>query len=274
MLTALRLEVFKLIRKPRTYIGPAALAGLTGIILVSMVYGSDFRHIQDRLESEFFLTGSIENAAFMTCMMLELVSFVLLPLFACMVFGDLLASEAADGTLRMMLCRPITRFKVVVSKYIVGAAYTLALTVGMGVFSYLVGLIFLGRGSLVSVNGGIWILPERMAMMRLLLAYGLAAVGMVAIGSMAFAISTLLSNSNGAIVGAMGLVICSTIIGQIQYFDNIKPYLLTTYLHVGQFIVGKPDMALYHKSLYVMAAYAVVSLAVGLVIFSRKDVLS
>ena len=276
MITSLRLEFFKLARKPRSYIGPSAMAGLIGIVLVAMKYGDDFRHIEERLETEFILTGSIVNAAFMTrFMLLEFVVYMLLPLFVCTVFGDLLASEAADGTVRTMLCRPVTRLRVAASKYLVGAVYAVALTLGAGLFAYLVGMVFLGRGSLVSMSDdGLWILRERVALVRLLQAYLLVAAGMVAVGSISFAISAFLSNSNGAIAGAMGVVIVSGIVGSIQYFEKLKPYLLTTYLNVGQFIVDKPDVQSYMKSLGIAGVYALVSLVVALIAFQRRDVLS
>lgn len=270
-----RLEISKLLRKPRTYIGPVAISALVVIALVAVKYGNEFRGIESRLAEDFILAGSFRNAAFLTrFMLLEFVVYMLLPVFVCIVFGDLVASEVADGTLRMLLCRPITRFRLLTSKYFVGAIYACVLTYGMGLLAYLLGFVFLGRGSLVNLADGIWVLPERIALLRLAVTYGLTALGMIAIGSIAFAISTFLSNSNGAVAGALGFVIGSGIIGQLDFFKWLKPYLLTSYLEVGGFIVGKPDIVLFVKSVGVMLVYSIVAFVVGALIFQKRDVLS
>lgn len=275
MFTKLGIEFGKLLRKPRTYIGPAAMTALIIIVMIAMKYGHEFRHMQDRLAQDFVVSGSFVNAAFLTrYMLLPPVLFMFLPLFSCMVMGDLLASESAEGTLRTLLCRPVTRWSVIVSKYIVGVFYVLALTYGMGLIGYAVGLAFLGHGSLLSFVGGIWIIPEDAAIVRLLEVYGLVAAGMIAVGSLAFAISTFLSNSNGAIAGAVGFLIMSGIVGEIEYFSWLRPYLLTTYLQVNWFFTDTLDVQLYTKSIGVMLIYSVVAFVIGLVIFHRRDVLS
>jgi len=275
MLIELRLELMKLLRKPRTYLGPAGMVLLIALGLVAMKFGNEFQYMYERLARDFIISGSFVNAAFLArFMLLEFVVFMFLPLSACLVFGDLIASEAADGTLRALLCRPVTRTSVAVSKYIVGALYVFALTLGTGVAAYLVGTTFLSRGSLLTFYEGIWILPERTAIVRLALTYGLVAFGMLAVGSMAFAISTFLSNSNGAVAGAMGVVIISGIVEQIEYFARLRPYLLTPYLEVERYFTGTLDLHMLIKSVLVMLAYSAVGLIVGLAIFRRRDVLS
>ena len=275
MLINLRLELLKVMRKSRTYIGPAALSLLIIAMLVGMKHGHEFHYMKRRLEQDFIVAGSFVNAAFLVRFLLEGIVYTFLPLFACMVCGDLIASEAADGTLRTLLCRPVTRLKVAVSKYAVAIMYVLGLTFGTGLLAYVSGWAYLGRGSLVVLHQGVWIFPEHDAILKLLSAYALVACGMVAVGSIAFAISTFLSNSNGAIAAAMGLLYGSAVIGEIEYFAKIKPYLLTTQLEMWRdFFTGTPDAHSLAKAVGILAAYSIVSLVIGLVIFNRRDVLS
>ena len=275
MLTNLRLEFLKLLRKSRTYIGPVAMCLLITLLLVGMKYGHQFEYMRRRLEQDFIVSGSFVNAAFLARYLLEGIVYTFLPLFACLVCGDLIASEAADGTLRTLLCRPVTRVAVAVSKYVVGIIYVLALTLGTGLAAYLVGSVLLGRGSLLVLSGGIWIFPEQTALVRLAAAYALVAAGMVAVGSIAFAVSTFLSNSNGAIAGAMGLLYGSVVISEIEYFAKLKPYLLTTHLDAWRrFFTNALDVHLFAESVGVMLIYSAVAFLVGLAIFQRRDVLA
>ena len=275
MLTNLRLELLKVLRKPRTYIGPVAMGLLIIAMLVGMKHGHQFEYMRRRLEQDFIISGSFVNAAFLVRYLLEGIEYTFLPLFACIVCGDVLAAEAADGTLRTLLCRPVTRLGVAVSKYVVAVTYALALTLGTGLVAYLAGSAYLGRGSLVVLSRGLWIFPEHAAILRLVAAYALVAAGMAAVGSIAFAISTFLSNSNGAIAGAMGFLYGSAVIGEIEYFAVLRPYLLTTYLGEWRhFFTGAIDPHLLAESVGVMVIYSAVALAIGLVIFHRRDVLS
>jgi ABC-2 type transport system permease protein len=267
-------EYFKLLHKPRTYIGPAAMTLLVAVALVALKYGNQFRYMEERLSQDYILAGSFINAAFLARFMLfEFVVFMFLPLFSSMVFSDLIAGEASDGTLRMMLCRPASRLGIAAAKYAAGVTYVLALTFGVGVLSYAAGWASLGRGSLVSLTGGIWVFPEGQAILRLLLAYGLVGLGMAAVGSIAFAVSAFLSNASGAVAGAVGLVVFSGIIGEIEFFAPLHPFLLTTYMRVGWLFKGGIDAHALLQSAGVMLAYTAVAAAIGFAAFTRRDVL-
>lgn len=279
MIAELAIEYRKLILKSRTYIGPAAMLFIITAMLIGLRYSHQFDYMKQTMGQDFIIAGRITNAAFLTRYLLEGIFFFFLPLAVCSIAGDLIASEAADGTLRMILCRPVSRLSILTAKYIACITSSIGLTVGTGLVAYLVGLVFLGGGSLFVVpdfrgGGGIWILSEHDAVIRLIAAYSLTAVGMLAIGSIAFMISTLLSNSNGAIFGAMGFLIASGIIGQIDYFSSLKPYLLTTYLDKWQQFFGESmDMHVLFKSIGVMAVYSIVCFVISAIIFRRRDVL-
>ncbi len=275
MPTSLRLELRKALHKARTYIGPVALT----LLIIAVGFGIKHSHHLERMkglmERDFIVTGSIVNAAFLCRSLLEGIPFTFLPLFTCMVCADLLASESGDGTLRMLLCRPVTRMRVIVSKYTLGVLYTVGLTLGTGMMAYLIGTIILGRGSLVLFNDGIWVIPEHTAILRLLAAYALVASGMLAVGSISFAISTFLSNANGAIAVAMGVLYGSAVIQEIEFFAPLKPYLLTTHLEKWRGLLqGTFDTHQFLHSVGIMLAYAVVSFVIGLIIFERRDVLA
>lgn len=275
MLTGTLVEFHKLWRRPRTYLGFMGMCGLAFLLLVAVKYGRPFRHLEQRLAHDFIIAGSFVNASFLARYLLEGVSYTFMPLFTCLVLGDLVASEAADGTLRTVLCRPIGKTAFVVSKYVVGMVYVIVLTLFSGLAAYLIGWGFLGRGSLVVFDEGIWVFKEQDALLKLLATYGLVSVAMLAVGSMSFAISTFLSNSNAAIVGGMGLLYTSAVIQEIEYFDFLKPYLITTYFESWRKLFMDPvDTALLLKALCVLFTYALVSLVIGLAIFDRRDVLA
>ncbi len=271
----LRIEFLKLWRKPRTYLGFAGMAAIIGLMFLGMKLGHPFRHMEAQLARDWIVAGSFLNAGFIAQHLMGGVVYTFLPLFSAMVFGDLIASEAADGTIRTMLCRPVSRIGVGLSKYANGALYVLALTFGTGAAAYLIGWLVFGRGNLVVLDSGISIFTEREALPRLIGAYGMAALSMIAVGSIAFALSSFLSNSNGAIIGAMVVMSGLAIIGEIDYFEFLKPYLFTTYLDEWKGLFADPiRSADVLRSAGVMLAYSAAFSVLGLAIFRRKDVLS
>jgi ABC-2 type transport system permease protein len=271
----LRIEFIKLWRKPRTYLGFAGMAGIIGLMFVAMRFGHPFRHLESVLAGRFIMAGSYLNAEFIAHLLLPGAVAALLPLFTAMVFGDLIASEAADGTMRTMLCRPVSRASVGIAKYMTGLVYVLVLTLGTGLVAFLTGWLVFGKGWLLVVSSGTWIFEEPDAIRRLIAAYGMAAASMLAVGSIAFALSSFLSNSNGSIIGAMVVLYGLTIVGEIDYFDPIKPYLFTSYMDSWRELFVNPiDMSEVWRAVGTMLAYAAAFLALGLAIFQRKDVLS
>ncbi len=61
-------------------------------------------------------------------------------LFLALVAGDVVSKEVEDGTLRMMLCRPISRTRILTVKVIVSLLYTIVLTFFVGLTALAVGI--------------------------------------------------------------------------------------------------------------------------------------
>ncbi|HOK53654.1 MAG TPA: ABC transporter permease subunit [Armatimonadota bacterium] len=280
MITLVKLEIFKLVRRARSYLGFAALSALAGLVVLGLKEGPP--PFEQSINQVFMTFGNILNGGFTAWFLLKLMMALFLPLFACVVIGDMVSGEANDGTLRTMLSRPVGRGKILFSKFIVSVLYVIALTFFIGVAGYMLGAIFLGRGALVTFQEGtalgaqgIYIYPEAEGLLRLLGAYAYASVAVLSVASIAFFISAFVTNSLGAIGGAMVLYIASNLLGIIKYFEPIKDYLFTTHMgNFGLFFINEIPKGDLLKSLGILFAYILAFLAAGLFVFHRKDVLS
>lgn len=192
MLTQIRLELFKLARRGRSYIGFIALLGITWLVVFAFKLGGP--PFPEMSSLGFTTYGSMLNGGFVSWFLLKAMTNFFLPLFVCVVTGDLISGEAADGTLRSMLTRPVSRTQLYTSKFITAVIYTAALTFFLGIASYIVGAIFLGRGVLItfpfSVDEGqraIFVTESEVdGLIRLSGAYAYASLSALAIGSIAF----------------------------------------------------------------------------------------
>src|SRR6266446_1559633 len=128
----LRNELWKLFGKKRTYIGFGAfLLAQTAMLLV-------FRYTHVRQDMERTLAGNgyvaqdYVSALTVALVMLIPQLLLLMPLYAALVGGDLVAKEAEDGTLRMILSRPISRFRLLFVKWLAGVIFSVVLVAVLG----------------------------------------------------------------------------------------------------------------------------------------------
>src|SRR6266478_461148 len=111
----LRNELLKLFGKKRTYIGFGAfLIAQNGMLLLF-----HFTHFQGDFERMLggngYLAQDYISALTVAVIMLLPQVMLLMPLYTALVGGDLVAKEAEDGTLRMILSRPISRFRILLT---------------------------------------------------------------------------------------------------------------------------------------------------------------
>jgi ABC-2 type transport system permease protein len=124
MNTLVRIELSKIFRKWRTYIGFIAIAVLVAIIQLSIyLTGEQFvDFFIQNIKDTFEMVGRFVNGNLIALLVLQML-YVHIPFLIVLVGGDLLAGEATAGTYRMLLTRPISRFKLVASKFIAGTIY-------------------------------------------------------------------------------------------------------------------------------------------------------
>jgi ABC-2 type transport system permease protein len=280
MMTGLiKIELFKIFKKWRTYIGFIAIGLLVGIIQIAMYFEGqkslDFmtRNIQE----SFLFVGNLLNGFFISYLILNMLA-VHIPFLITLVAGDLLAGESTAGTYRILLTRPVSRLQVLSSKFIAGNIYTFSLILWLGIVSLGMGAILFGFGELIVIKPGtIIILDRNDVIWRFLLAYSFAALGMSVVCSLAFFFSSLVENAIGPIIATMAIIIVFVIVSaiEIEVFRSIKPYLFTNYILSWRLIFGDPiNTSKLLNAVLILLGHIVFLYGVTALIFKRKDVLS
>jgi ABC-2 type transport system permease protein len=285
MIRQIGFELYKMSRRPRTYLGFAAFLLINFFVMIGLKYGHlEWMGTHEATHTGFGIVGSPVNAEFMAWLAVAsplagMILIMFMPFFICLVFGEIFAGEVADGTLRTVLCRPIGRAGFFAAKFVASTIYALCLALFLGISAYLIGLAFFGRGGLM-VSGTFenpmvaWY-PEGQGLARLGLSYLLMCAGAITVGMIAFFISNWLHNSLGAIGGAVMLLFTALIVGEIPYFKPIKDYLFSTHLLMGQKAFWDPIP--WHEiafSLKCLGVYVAALFAISLAIFRREDVLA
>src|SRR5512136_2832923 len=128
----LRNELWKLFGKKRTYIG----FGMFLLAQNGMLITFRFTHWKEQMErllaGNGYLAKEYVSALTVAVIMLIPQILLLMPLYAALVGGDLVAKEVEDGTLRMILSRPIARFRLLLVKWMAGGIFAAVLVLVLG----------------------------------------------------------------------------------------------------------------------------------------------
>jgi ABC-2 type transport system permease protein len=279
MITLVRIELYKIFKKWRTYIGFIAIGVLVPIIQVAMLYEGEhsINFVTRDIRESFVFVGNLLNSYFISYIILNALA-VHIPFLITLVAADLLAGEASAGTYRLLVPRPVSRMKIVTSKFFAGAIYTNFLILWLAVISLGLGFIIFGVGELIVLKSGTIIIFEKSDVFwRFLLAYGYASLGMTVVCSLALLFSSLVENAIGPIISTMAVIIVFIIVSaiNIDLFQAIKPYLFTSHiLKWREFFNDPVDTFEIIKSALILVGHIVLFFSLTAFIFRKKDILS
>ncbi len=273
-------EFIKIAAKPRSYIGLGAITLLVGVIIFAMKADGEnyIKFITSSFEQTLsFSGGNILNGNLVAFIILQML-IVQIPLLVALVTGDLISGEAAMGTLRLALTRPISRTSLLLSKYFAGCLYTLVILLWLGLMALVAGLLLFGPGDLMVLNSdGLVILGQSDVLWRFLAGFGVSYLALITVATLSVTLSCFSDNSIGPIVSTMAVIILFTIIGtlEVPVFDHVRPYLFTTHMASWRSFFEDPvPYAEIRHSVIVLLIHIAVLLGISLYKFNKKDILS
>ncbi len=266
-------ELAKIFGQKGAYVGYGVLVVLISLVVWGMWrYGPPFEKRMGA-SSDFIVGGKLVTGPSVARFIMEPALLVLVPLLVAAIAGGLFAGEMQRGTMRTLLCRPVRRCAVATSKYLAGWIHAGSLTAFLGLFALGLGLAVFGRGELVSFIGGLTILSEQVALVRLGEAYLIAALGMCAVASVALLFSQLVQNPLTATALTLAFLLVGAVVGAIPYFEWLKPYLLSSQLEAfSQVFHSEVDFAPLRWPLGCMGVYMVAPFVLGIIIFRYRDI--
>lgn len=202
---------------------------------------------------------------------------LLITVFTVVVAADSVAGEFGGGTIKMLLIRPIRRWKILLSKYISSFLFCFAMLVLLFATSILCSMIAHGFdfGNLVYLDlNSQGEVVESNILSNIFASYGLELISLIMIVTMAFMISTLFRGSSMAIGISLFVLFAGNSVTMILRKFEWSKYLLFPNMNLRQYISGP---LLYEGttvgfSLLILAAYFIVFNVVAWTVFSKRDV--
>ena len=272
--TVIVVELRKLFRRPRTWATIAVLNALPVLVAVLLVL-TDLAPRPG--EGPVFLSAVFINPALFALAALAIVLPLFLPIAVAVVAGDAVAGEAQAGTLRYLLARPAGRTRLLVAKLVAVLAFVLVTVVIVAVVGYFVGTTLIepqpvvGGGTTVSGTS----LTQQELVQRALMAIGYVALSMLGVAAFGLFFSTLTDSPLGATMGALAVLVASSLLFTLDAASPIAPYLPTRYWL--SFVDFFRDPILWRditRGIALQGVYVGVLLAAAWANFTTKDITS
>jgi ABC-2 type transport system permease protein len=299
----IRVELVKLFRRPRTWISLVLTCALPFIVAIFIT----ITHLAPPPgQGSAFLSAVLQDGELYPAAALALVLPVFLPVAVAVVAGDSIAGEAAGGTLRYLLVRPVGRTRLLVAKLIAVTAYVLSVVLAVTFTAYATGVFLLGPSRAAAVGqapGGTGGLPgggpgiagqaptagqaaggavtslsgAPLSLLQLTERIGGAiafiTVSMLGVAAIALFLSTITDSALGSALGALAALVASEILVALNAATVVQPYLPTRYWLAWIDFFRQPvfwrDI---QRGFGIQAVYVVVFLAAAWANFSTKDI--
>lgn len=210
-----------------------------------------------------------------------------LPLLIAVVAADIVSSEQSTGTIKILLTRPVRRWKVLMSKFLTLILFVSLITLATGALAYLIsGLVFGYGGWTAPVLTGYQFIGGELSTANvhaieqwqfMLMEFGLAWFSGVVVACMSLMVSVLVRSTAAGIGIMLATLIAGTILANmVSSWETAKYFFMVNIDTIGYLVGSPPPIAgmTITFSLAVLAVWAVVALIVAFRVFTKRDILN
>ncbi|MDP9441959.1 MAG: ABC transporter permease [Actinomycetota bacterium] len=223
-------ELSKLFRRPRTWMTIGLLCLLPTIVAIFLA----FTDVAPRPgEGPAFLSAVLANGALFPAAALGIVLPLFLPIAVSVVSGEAIAGEAAAGTLRYLLVRPVGRTRLLAAKLLSIMAFLVVAVTAVAVTAYIIGTTLFvpepgAPTEMVTGLSGSSLSPAEVAQ-RTVLVILYISWSMLGVAAVALFLSTLTDSPLAAALGALSALVLSQVLVTLDAAASVKDYLPTRY---------------------------------------------
>jgi ABC-2 type transport system permease protein len=272
-----RNELWKLFGKKRTYIGFGAFLLVQTGMLLMFRFGHVRADMERTLAGNGYLAQEYISALTVAVIMLIPQVALLMPLYAALVGGDMVAKEAEDGTLRMILSRPISRFRLLLMKWLAGVLFAALLVLVLGGTALSLARIwFPWKGMFVSWPGiGFNVLSAGTGFKLYLWSITFMAVNASVAASLAFMFSCFNMKPAAATVLTLSVIFISMVLENVPFFEPYREWFPTYHFHTWIRIYSQPTpWDAVGQTLSILLAINLTTFLVGAAAFHARDIKS
>ena len=271
-------ELLKLFARRRTYIGFGAFVALEIVILL-LIKKFGMGPIQKAVVGSGESFEYYFSALTVASTVMGFSVFLLGALFLSLVAGDIVAKEGEDGHMRLLLARPVSRFRLLLLKYLTCTGYAFFLIQVLAWTSFLLGLLLRGWG-----GGYFAIVPEVSVvafydwgpgLQRYVCSSLALGLSMTTISSIAFFLSCFRIKPAAATIGALTYILVDFILRNSGFMDSYQHFLVTKHMaNWGRILAETIDWPLVWRGYAVVFGVNLTLFTLGYAVFESRDLKS
>lgn len=271
MITLLRFECVKLIHRRRTFLS----IGLMLVLVCLIFWGlksegvNALAFIFQSLDKNFEVQGTILNGYLASFLILNTL-WIHIPILITIVTGDLFSSELENGTIRILMTRPISRNRVALSKHFTAVVFVFFFIICYAIISIIPALVLFGKGDLLVAFNGLQIIEESQLPLRFLGAFGFAFLAMSTVAILSVAVSFFAKKSLVSILITLGFIIISTLLQTLSgsLFTGWEFFLITYHFSQWQlfFYTDIDYIAIVNSTIWLLS-FSIVCIVISIIRF-------
>jgi len=279
MFAVTRFEIRKLAGQKRSWAGFVVVAMINGLFALAFHIrnmrdpAENVRGLEDRLVGEFMNAYSYTRTILAPCM------FMLFPMVLAIIGAHVLAGEMETGSIRLELCRCVSRGQVMAGKFAALSIYAALLLLTLGVTSYAVSATMfkpagdvLIPGPMFGLKHSIHVLTAGEAPVRLVLSYLLSVPMLMSVAAMTLMFATMTGHFTSAAIITTTVYFCSYVVGGIPMLSAVHPFLPTRYLPFWRYVLTPAvDWGTIATHAFWTTCYTAGFLGLAIAIFDRRD---
>ncbi|PZE21893.1 ABC transporter permease [Paenibacillus xerothermodurans] len=249
-----------------------------------------FRRVQVQL-AQYYLDKDVNPAApngvtFTREFMKNAVG-LFIPLMVMVIASDLVSSEHSTGTIKLLLTRPVSRWKILMSKLISLILFTSLIVICTALLCYLISGVVFGYGGWdMPVFFGFQISGTEVdtsfvrpieQWLYLLMEFGLVWYSALIVAVMSLMVSVLIRSTAAGMGVMLAVLISGTILTNMVSSWETAKYLFMVNLQLTDYLTGSlppikgMDLGF---SLAVLTVWGIASIIASFAVFTKKDILN
>jgi ABC-2 type transport system permease protein len=179
----------------------------------------------------------------------------------------------------MILCRPITRFRLLAVKWVTGLLFCIALVLALGAMALLLARIWFPWGSMfVSAPGPVRVFSVMTAAEgfgHYALAHAFLSINALTMFSIAFMFSCFNMKPAAATILALTFVLANLVMENMPFFEEYKELFLTNHFRCWLLVFSQPGAwPQIFRSLSIILGFNCAAFIIGLSAFHVRDIKS
>lgn len=231
----------------------------------------------------------------------EILGTIFLAVGVIIFSSDMVSGEYTPPTMKFLLTQPVSRGKVLFSKFIALILSSSIIIVVIEILAFLImGLIFsfgnmdypvttgtrfmydltvkgeMGQKAITAIAGSSYIIPMWKYIVQM---FGIQILFIIASASFAFLLSTVVKSSMVSMASTTVIIIAFTIAQTIPYINKYAHYLFTTFGDPSKILTGNIALRSNNPvitptfSIAILLGWTIVSYVISHVVFKKRDIL-